>query len=349
MYELKTVRWEDCKEVCETLYNNNIYLTPYQEYCFLNRIGIGRKETNPFCTIGFRDETYILYKDTIPKAVVPLYINRIKRIILLRGHYSIIGHLDFVYADNIDNNDYDYLFTCLAKKYSDYTFVLERISEKSLTCKYFAQKKLINDEMRTVCVSIPIEGGYEEWYQSLKKSFKQDIRSGNNRLKTDGKEYRFVLDRFNPPDDHAKTEMLKLYTKRACEHSGIESRYISNVVRTFLFLTKRRNPFNVALENSEHYIGGRIYIDNTMVAYCQCLLSNDGRVIVPKLSIDLEYKRYNLGGLLISEMIKALCEIGAHTRCKEFDLSRGDERYKYDYGGKNHYNYDVNLSLRELR
>lgn len=347
MYEMRLVLWENIKDICEMLYKNNNYLTPYQEYDFLNTVGIGRKETSPFCTVGYRPNTFVLYKDSSARAVFPLYINKQKRTIVLRGFFSIIGHLDFIYANSIEFADFEYALSFLAKQYPGYSLIIDRLSEKSLTCAYLFEKGFIKEEQKYTCVSIPFSNGYEKWFSGLKKSFKQDIRSGYNRLRTDGRRYMFKLNLFETPKAAVSKDILRLYSKRACEHSNIKSQLVSKVVQAVLRIIKKNNPFTIALENSANYIDGSFYIDDRMVAYCQALLSNDGRVIVPKLSIDLEYKRYNLGGLLISEMIKALSEKMDNDVCCELDLSRGDERYKYDYGGMNHYNYNIVLPLSD--
>lgn len=344
-YEVKKIPWKQCKDICTELYFTNKLLTPYQEYGFLDTVGLGRKETNPLCTIGFKESTYVLYKDSNPEAVLSLYINRHKKLILLRGHYSIMAHLDMISASKLDLEGIAFLFQAVKSNYPGYKLVMDRISEKSSTCRFLLKERFVSEDNKTKCVSIPFTEGYDAWFSGLKKSFKQDIRSGYNRLRTDNKDYKFEFDFHSSPDKKAISEILRLYSKRACEHSGIENKAMSRLVQMFLRITKKNNPFNKALEKSNRYIGGRIYIDGRLVAYCQALQSNDGRVIVPKLSIDLDYKRYNLGGLLINYMIKNLSNVVDSTGCTELDLSRGDERYKYDYGGHDHFNYEAIIDL----
>jgi len=58
----------------------------------------------------------------------------------------------------------------------------------------------------------------------------------------------------------------------------------------------------------------------------------------------VKYGVYCPGGLLINETIKA---IGAQNKADiiSLDLSRGDEKYKYTYGGGEHYNYSFAVRM----
>ena len=333
------LKWNECEKICEAMYRNNKWLTPYQSYYFLNTVKLGRKETNPFCTVGYKEVNVAIYRDDVPVILAPFFVSKARKRILLRGKFSIMAHLDFLYDVSVLNDDYKFLFDYIKKEYPGYMLYFDRLSEKSKTYKAVCEIFKDIDMEKSICVSIPFYGGYDEWFKNLKKGFKQDIRSGYNRLRTDEKQYLFCFDNNQTINKTVSKEILKLYSKRACEHSGIKPGLKSNIIQKYLIATKKSNPFNVALENDKKYIGGRIYIDENMAAYCQCILANDGRVIVPKLSIDLNYKRYNLGGLLINEMIKSISENFSLNQACQLDLSRGDERYKYDYGGVEHYNY----------
>ena len=71
------------------------------------------------------------------------------------------------------------------------------------------------------------------------------------------------------------------------------------------------------------------------------LKTHDGATVsVPRLAIDSEYSFYSPGYVLINEVIKY---IAAHPVLNELDLSRGDEKYKLDFGGKLYYTYDYDL------
>ncbi len=63
-------------------------------------------------------------------------------------------------------------------------------------------------------------------------------------------------------------------------------------------------------------------------------------VVFPRLAIDSDFSDYRPGYLLITETIRYMIE---NTDIRNMDLSRGDEKYKYDLGGVEHYNYFYDL------
>lgn len=76
------------------------------------------------------------------------------------------------------------------------------------------------------------------------------------------------------------------------------------------------------------------------------VVGNDGKILVPRLSINMDYRRYSPGGLLINETIKYI----SLKEFREFDLQRGDESYKYNYGGTDYQNHSwiVNIQREKL-
>lgn len=70
----------------------------------------------------------------------------------------------------------------------------------------------------------------------------------------------------------------------------------------------------------------------------QGFISNhDNVAVIPRLAINSAFNVYCPGGLLITDTIKWLIE---NSSVRNLDLSRGNESYKYVYGGTEHYNFD---------
>ena len=102
-------------------------------------------------------------------------------------------------------------------------------------------------------------------------------------------------------------------------------------------LLKTKDSLTKALLEYRDKLFSGIFLNNVLVASLNGVVSNDGKAIITRLSVNKEYGVYCPGGLLINETIKTLCN-GKNT-IKSLDLSRGGEQYKYDYGGVEHYNY----------
>ena len=81
------------------------------------------------------------------------------------------------------------------------------------------------------------------------------------------------------------------------------------------------------LKESELYV---LNIDEKIAAFMHTYVHNN-HVIMPKLAIDTSLSRYSPGILLIQEAMKLFIE----RKIIDFDLCRGDERYKIEVGGIN--------------
>ena len=82
-----------------------------------------------------------------------------------------------------------------------------------------------------------------------------------------------------------------------------------------------------------------LYINGSMAAFMSGL-SDSGRLIIPRLSIDESFRRYSPGMLLVTEAIKYLIK---STDINVLDLSQGDEPYKYNLGATEHFSYRYRL------
>ena len=69
--------------------------------------------------------------------------------------------------------------------------------------------------------------------------------------------------------------------------------------------------------------------------------THDGQIVsIPRLAIDTSFGFYSPGYVLLTEVIRY---IAAHPMLQELDLSRGDEKYKFDMGGQPYTTTDVDL------
>jgi CelD/BcsL family acetyltransferase involved in cellulose biosynthesis len=107
-----------------------------------------------------------------------------------------------------------------------------------------------------------------------------------------------------------------------------------------VFLRMRLNPTIMALKKLSNVYYSIIYIDNTIAGFSAGFISPKGKIILPYLSINSTFARYSPGGILITETIKCLSE---NHNYKYFDLSRGAEKYKYTYGGIEHFNFNYEI------
>lgn len=101
------------------------------------------------------------------------------------------------------------------------------------------------------------------------------------------------------------------------------------------------NPVQVSLKGLPNSRYAILRINGEMVAFLAGFISQDGKTfVIPRLAIDIEYGVYSPGKVLIIESIGKLLE---YSDIESFDLSHGEEDYKYRMGGVTHFNRSYSL------
>lgn len=327
-------KWKELKDIHEKIYRNNTMLSPYQSYEFLSIVGLGKNDKNPVNTIGYKEKNFVIFDNNgEPLAIAPLYAKKdgAGYKILLRGHITSAGHLDFIYRSDFTYEDYCFLINEIKNYYKSGTIYFDRISEHSLVYKY-ASKNNFFSMKPSVLVTIHLETTYDNWHKELSKHVKQNLRTSYNRLKKDEKKFDFKFYYGNTPNKTIRQDIMHLFARRLCEHSEINS----TLVEKALYYLKQRNPMTIGIIKNPEYVGATLYIEDKLAAFFDGIVGQDRRILVPRLAINLDYGRYSPGGILINETMKKIFELGEFT---EFDLQRGDEPYKYSYGGIEYNNY----------
>lgn len=191
------------------------------------------------------------------------------------------------------------------------------------------------EKATTVCVTIPVPEKFEDLFATLSSSNRQNIRTAYNRLNRDGKSYE--LKTFDGADKLGKkerNEIMALYLKRLFTKYK-KPKPIETTIRKFKYNHIKHDTLSLfSLDNAFHAI---LYIDGKAAGFFSGITDRGhSTVVVPRLAIDIDYKFYSPGYILLCETLKRLAAGGA---IKELDLSRGDEKYKLDIGGVKYYTH----------
>lgn len=334
--ELKEYNWKDLSAVCDSLYDNNPYLSPYQDYSFLNTIRHSTNIHNIKEWIEGKSITYVAKRGDDIICVLPLVVNKRKKEINLLGYLCSVGHLDFIYKNDLTFREFLEIIDGLKELWKGYALRLDRISQYSLTYKYL--QTIGEPEIaKSICVKIDFES-YDSWYGSLSKSCKQNIRTAYNRINRENKTLDITTAIGTHPSNKMVDDNISLLSKRTIEHNKKSPR-----LYPLMKLLKGKEALTKALMSSDHFIGANVYLDGNVIAICNGVIANDGRAIITRLSIDTNYGVYCPGGIIINELLKAI--LNSEHCINSIDLSRGHEKYKYTYGGKEHYNYEYRIKL----
>ena len=320
------------------LNQNNPYLLPFQTFEFnahmfaYSKFGLRRIGLKPcfFEVVNNNMET---------EFIIPLYIKKSKGSYkaFLFGDFSPASYIDIIYSEDSKFENLEYIFKLISRKLGKVNFIFNKVNETSMLSSSLKAFTKVTDTRP--CVEIPIEVSYEIYFSGLSKSTRQTIRSSKNKLKHNGMDYRVdVYDRQTIEAD-VFDSCMKIYNMRKISKADrvIMSRLVA-------YAKTRFNPVTKTIKSGKNSFIAILYINNQIASFCGGLSINNSRITIPYLSMDSRYSKYSPGGLLITETLKYLIE---KSNYQFFDLGRGDELYKYRYGGKKHNNCTYQFSFFE--
>lgn len=195
--------------------------------------------------------------------------------------------------------------------------------------------KRIGDELKErTSYHVPLDEfeSHEDYVASLNKNIYKNIRKAYNHLKTDSKRMELkVYRRGGMPDDGYMRSLWKLYLRRkmAWRHrkTGAMSEIGIRLKAMYETCSGCANRSLKTLDAAELYV---LHIDDQPAAF-MIVYRHRNHLLMPKLAIDTSFSRYSPGILLILEASKRWIDEGV----ADFDMCRGDERYKKEMGGQN--------------
>ncbi len=247
-------------------------------------------------------------------------------------------YYDFVYSENdITLNAVKEIISTIRKDFNATSVSISMIKECSSIAKYLSQDSTVL-KTELPAVAIHLEKNYEEYLQSLSKSVKQNIRTAYNRLKRDELDYKLtILDRNNVPS----IDFNKLKELYALRNSFRKEKH-NWKVKTFQALNNGfsgpADMFDLNELKQTDFTLGLLEFKNEVAAYFFGFERN-GKIEINRVVINDAFKFYSPGMILFNEYIK----IAFEQNLKVLDLTNGDEKYKFDLGGKMHNVYNATI------
>ena len=332
MIESKTYHspWR-LRAIWERLYADGHY-TPFQSwicnwwyYLTYGLKGSRRKYTPQF----------VLMTRDADMCILPIAVDRKRKKVI---DFSVGGPIDY-YDALSSTRDAEFLSACverLREMYTGYEIVLSNVNEQSLLCQVLPQENVIETEP---CVKIDFESEeYDEYYQSLSKHQRQNLRTGYNKLLREGLSWR--LERYDTKQPMSQSDWkkcLKMYEERSRMKN---KRGNSLSLRIADWKNRQINLINILVRRWDRAETFVLYLDGEPVAYMSGMYNEQhDTYYVPRLSCSNQYLKYDTGILMLNESIKILLKEGIKT----VDLTRGDEPYKFAMGGKESLNYGYRI------
>lgn len=206
---------------------------------------------------------------------------------------------------------------------------LERLSEDNII-------KYTFEAIDNVRIPIYKYHSWDDYFKSLSKSVRQNIRTSYNRLKRDN--HSLTLNLYFGNKELPKNvinKSLSLYLK------GQKTRYNNYGLSHWIHFKYLHYVSKTMRE--EFSFHASLQMDGVIIAMMQGYFDNNRKDIqIPRLAIDSEYSFYSPGYLLICETIKSLF---LNNEVDSLDLIRGSEKYKLDLGGEKYQTYKCKIEL----
>lgn len=360
MYTLKLFPREDflLLEAWWKLLEKGKDMTVYQSYDWYFQL-------NQYSTVNFPQKHgkvfyAVCFENEVPILIAPLELVRVgvqvKGVGTKSGFY-IIGRNGFTDYLNFIYNEFcpdavDFTLKEIARTYREKRFNFFQILETTGFCRYLSEKKQSVLLGKSVNVEIAACDSYEQYYHTLSKSTRQNLRTAKNRAQKVGLDLQVEIK--TALDKKEAEEFFKIYLSRSETKNRIN--WSSSFKEIFFTYINRR--YNKRLKRSLQRYN---YVVNSMVSgsrnYIICIYANDrkigfiyglkednGKIRVLIVCFDEEFSTFSPGMMALSEAIKTLYDERAFVT---LDLTRGNEKYKYKLGGYDHYSKNYTMFFRE--
>lgn len=181
---------------------------------------------------------------------------------------------------------------------------------------------------------VPLESfnNVDEYIGSLSKNIYKNIRKAYNHLKTDGKKMELkTYTGGNLPGNGYLYKLWRMYFVRKLawneKHTGVINMLVARIKAILEVSGGCATQSLRKLEESRLYV---LEIDSCPAAF-MIVYAHQRHLLMPRLAIDIDFGRYSPGIIMLLEAVKLWLD----ERFVDFDMCRGDERYKIDMGGVN--------------
>ena len=222
MRKIHEKKWSELSAVWHEFYEKSLTATPFQSYEFLTFTKKGKSyRRDLFRLVGIKEWNLVLYDDGKPVAIAPLLIKKKqgKYRVYMRGHFTAANQLDFIY-ESWSYEDFKFLMDYIQDKLGHVSFMLDRVSEKTVTCgylkTYFASRKIEENE----CFSIPIPARYNEWLETLSRSSRRNLTKYCNRLERENLVWSVDFYCNQSIGEALCGQMMRVYASRFLEKNG---------------------------------------------------------------------------------------------------------------------------------
>ncbi|WP_193315259.1 GNAT family N-acetyltransferase [Nostocoides sp. F2B08] len=259
------------------------------------------------------------------------------------GHTTSSDYLDFLYRE-FRAEAVELVLAHLRSRYHVKTCVFDRMLADSPSAGYLATRpgaQVTHED----AVAIDIPDSRAAFDRLLTKRFRQNVRTAINRAEKDGVELSIAINTQLSEDDIRTVRHMRRQRALSRQSQRTPSDSVRSIVRRWavwghhdsvISLLSLQDNWNVTVRRS----------DGQLIAIAAGLRDrrHDREVVrVNLVSYDESYSRYSPGIVALHAFIVEAIEDGDGPQV--LDLTRGQERYKADLGGRPHSYASVSVQL----
>ena len=273
--------------------------------------------------------------------------------VYLLGRRSFSDYLNFIYR-RFDGDAVKALMRHLKDRYRSVTLHFEDIkSESSLSAMIDAvvadgTVRLVADSpMR--CAMLRLPSTYDEWFGSLSKGTRQNLRTAANRSQKDGVEWIFRADDTDV-DRRLCLDLKNRWSSRRDDRLAADvtlGRKLRFMLRRF-FVRNRDIPFGefnpIVDDPASRLMTLTDASSGEIGAFFNYAVDEPRRqVVVMTAAVNEKFVRYSPGMLCMSRFIEKVVGEGC---VESIDFTRGAEPYKFHLGATERFNRSVTVRLK---
>lgn len=259
--------------------------------------------------------------------IAPMSYGLVTRKYNTLGDIGQCGIADFLYHPKLSVSEQKKIVLSLAE-YIGTEFRVSKIPSESITIA--ALEGISRTIAKRDNVIIHLEENYPDNIARLSRSVRQNLRTAYNRLERDGKSYRLEVHYGSMADARKmRTEILDCYENRQLYSYSKKMKWLRFEYHKIGMKYFRHDKFS--LFGNENSVQVALYIDGKVAGmYAGVLNHRKDCILVPRLAINMDYKFYSPGYVMLCESFKYFL---SNSTVRNIDLSVGAEQYKLDLGG----------------
>lgn len=287
----------------------------------------------------------VLDEDNTPVAIAPLYIvpHHVKigllgyeKGIYLLGQKSYSDYLNLIYRE-IDKKTLSFIVSSVINHYGIERFFITQLRSDTKLCQMILHLRGLYEVAEVGsenCVQMHLPATIEEFRSGLSKNLVSNLKKQRNRYKREGFSLSVRLIKGICKNRELLDRINEIHNDRFQQKNGNNIRIrIGNLLST---LYGCMDEISYAMQhNHESWLLLGYYGEN-IVSYIYGL--EDKKAIrIMQLGFDGKYQKYMPGIMSLLSWIESNYDTLSGSW---IDFTRGEERYKYELGGKQHTIYD---------